>query len=186
MRDILRALLALVPLDRLPRTGWIQRGVATPESIAGHTLGAAHLALTLAPRVEPPLDVDRVVALAVVHDVPEASLGDIPRSGAEALPEGAKRAGERRAAEALLGPLGEAARARYEEFDLGETREARLAALCDKLQLGVRLLAYERAGQRGLEEFWGTLRALDCTEFPPADLFRAALLEAGPPRTTQT
>ncbi len=179
METLLRALLALVPLDRLPRTGWIQRGVASPESIAGHALGAAHLALGLAPRVEPPLDVDRVVALAVIHDAPEASLGDIPRSGSRALPEGAKREGERRAAELLLTPLGETARERYEEFDLGETREARLAYLCDRLQLGVRLLAYERAGQRGLEEFWGTIEGLDCSEFPPAEALRGALLDAG-------
>lgn len=176
METLLGALLALVPLDRLPRTGWLQRGVAVPESVAGHTLGAAHLALALAPRVEPPLDVDRVVALAVVHDVPEASLGDIPRTGALALPGGAKREGERRAADLLLGPLGGVARARYEEFDREKTRESRLAHLCDTLQLGVRLLAYERAGQRGLEEFWSTIEALDCAEFEAAASFREALL----------
>ena len=71
LRATLDALLALVPLESLPRTGWIQRGVATPESIAGHVLGTGFVALALAPRVEPPLDVDRVVSLCAVHDAPD-------------------------------------------------------------------------------------------------------------------
>jgi putative hydrolase of HD superfamily len=178
MEDILRSLFALLPLESLPRTGWIQCGIANPEPIAGHLLGTAHLALALAPRVDPPLDVDRVVALATIHDAPEALTGDLPRSGAELLPEGAKRTAEARAAEIVLGGLHPVARERFLEFERGETREARLARLCDKLQLGLRLVAYTRAGQRGLSTFRGTLEELDCAEFAPAEELRRALLAA--------
>ena len=38
------------------------------------------------------------------------------------------------------------------------------------------LLAYLRAGSRGLEEFTGGLEALDCAEFQPAEDLRRALL----------
>ena len=62
---IVDALVGLDTLADLPRTGWLQHGVAVPESIAGHTVGVAHVALALAPRVEPALDVDRVVLGAV-------------------------------------------------------------------------------------------------------------------------
>lgn len=178
MRDVLDALLALVPLDRLPRTGWLQHGIAVPESIAGHTIGVAQVALALAPRVEPPLDVDRVVALCLVHDAPEALTGDLPRSASRLLPPGAKRAAEAAAAEQILGPLHSVALERSREYEAQETREARLAKLCDRLQLGVRLLAYLRSGQRGLEEFVATVREVDTTEFPPAAELHAALVSA--------
>ena len=178
MQTILDALLQLIPLERLPRTGWIQRGVAVPETLAGHVLSVAHLALALAPRVEPKLDVDRVLALCVVHDSPEALTGDLPRSGSQLLPKGAKRQAELRAAELVLGPLSELALSRSREFMARETREARFAGLCDKLQLGVRLLAYQRAGQGGLEEFVQTVRDMDVQEFAVAGEFQALLLSA--------
>ena len=66
--DTLEALLDLGALDALPRTGWLLRGVQPAESVAGHLLGVAHMALALAPRVDLPLDLGRVLAMAVLHD----------------------------------------------------------------------------------------------------------------------
>ncbi len=174
----LEALTALLPLDRLPRTGWILRGVAAPESVAGHSFGTALVALALGPDVAPPLDVDRAVSLALVHDTPEVLLGDIPKAGSELLPPGAKRAAEALALGQVLGPLSAFAQVRGAEFQAGETREARFARLCDKLQLGVRLVGYLRAGQRGLEEFRTGLEALDCAEFEPCEALRIEILTA--------
>lgn len=176
--DTLAALLALGALEHLPRTGWLQHGIGEAESVAAHVLGAVHVALALAPRVEPAVDVDRVVALVAVHDAPEALLGDLPLGAAERLPPDAKAQAERRAAEDLLSPLSSEARARWEEYAAGATREARLARLCDKLQLGLRLLAYVRAGRRGLDDFRAVLADLDAAEFPPAEALRRELLAA--------
>jgi putative hydrolase of HD superfamily len=178
MDETLDALLALLPLERLPRTGWVLRGVGAPEPVAGHVLGTALVALALAPRVEPPLDVDRAVSLAVLHDAPEALSGDLPKRASQLLPEGAKAHMERAAARELLAPLSDAALERYEEYAAGETREARFVKLCDRLQLGLRLVAYVRAGERGLGEFRRGLEALDCSGFAPAAELRARLLEA--------
>jgi putative hydrolase of HD superfamily len=184
MSDLLEALLALVPLESLPRTGWVQHGITAPESVAGHVLGVGFVALALAPKVTPPVDVDRVVALTTVHDAPEALLGDLPRAASELLPAGAKAAAEVGAAERLLGPLSGVAADRYREAVELKTREARLAKLCDRLQLGVRLLAYHRAGWLGLGSFLGTLAELDCSEFPPAVQLQKDLLRSlGKPST---
>lgn len=172
----LDALLALIPLDRLPRTGWIQAGIPHPESVAAHSLGCCQVALALAPRVEPAVDTDRVVALTAVHDLPEALLSDLPRSASELLPDGAKRTAEDRAASELLGALSEDALERHREYQEQATREARLARICDRLHLGLRALAYRRAGSRGLGEFAATLRELDASEFAPAAELRAAML----------
>lgn len=173
----LDGLLALVPLDDLPRTGWVLRGVEAPESIAGHLLGVAQVALALAPRVEPALDLGRVLAMAVVHDAPEAASGDLPRPAARHLPAGAKAAMEDAVAAELVAPLSSAAEAAWSEYRGGATREARFVKACDVLQLGVRLLAYERAGRRGLDEFWNHVGGADLSEFAPADALRAALEE---------
>jgi len=174
----LDALLDLLALDRLPRTGWILAGVPAPESVAAHSLGAALIALALAPAVAPGLDVDRAVALCAVHDAPEAWLGDVPRRGADRLPAGAKRAAESAVAGELLGALSGTALERFEEYQAGKTREARFARLCDKLHLGLRLCGYVRSGQRGLDDFAAGLSALDCAEFPPCAELQRELLVA--------
>jgi len=175
---LLPALLPLLALERLPRTGWLQAGVSPAESVAAHALGTALLALALGPRVRPALDVDRALALAVVHDAPEALLSDLPRSASALLPPGAKASAERRAAEQLLGPLSALAEARWTEFTAQESREARFARLCDRLQLGLRWIGYRREGARALAGFRSGLEALDCGEFPPCEHLRQEILAA--------
>jgi putative hydrolases of HD superfamily len=177
MNDCLDALLQLLPLDRLPRSGWVQGGVPNPESIAGHILGVSHLALALGPRVEPPLDMARLLTLCLVHDAPEAWLGDIPKRGSELLPAGSKASAEHSAAGALLSPLSPDLPKAFWDYQAGDSPEARLAKVCDKLQLGIQLYAYLRAGQRGLKEFVETVGAVDCGEFAVAEEFKRALVD---------
>jgi len=172
----LAALLALQPLGDLPRTGWIQRGIVPAETIAAHIFGACQLVLALGPRVVPALDTQRALALVLVHDAPEALLGDVPKSGARLLPAGAKRSAEERAALELLAPLSAFALECFREHHAGATREAHFARVCDRLQLGVRLLGYRRAGWRSLEDFEDTLRTLDAAEFAPAEELRREIL----------
>jgi putative hydrolase of HD superfamily len=175
---LLEALLALQPLHDLPRTGWILRGVQSPESIGDHVLSTAFLVLALGPRVTPSIDVERSLSMAVLHDTPEALTGDWPRSVAELLPRGAKHAAEDEAARQLLPPLSGLAFERWQEYRAQSTREARFARICDRLQLGLKLVAYTRAGHAGLEEFQATVRELDCAEFTPAAAFKAEILAA--------
>lgn len=174
----LDALLSLLPLERLPRSGWLVAGVPSPESVAAHSLGTALVVLALGPNVEPALAVDHAASLAVLHDAPEALLTDLPKAAVECLPAGAKAVAECRAAERLLAPLSPLAHARFLEFQAQSTREARFVRLCDKLQLGLRWLAYRREGYGGLDEFGATLAALDCAEFAPCAALQAEILAA--------
>ena len=141
-------------------------------------LGTAHVALTLASRVAPPLDIGRLLELILVHDAPEALTGDLPRAASELLPSGAKRSMEEGAAARLLGPLAPRLVETWAEYASGASREARLARHCDVLQLGVRLLGYQGQGHRGLEEFLAGVESLDCSEFPPAAELRGEILAA--------
>jgi putative hydrolases of HD superfamily len=62
-------------LKRVRRQGWIDRGVTDPESSADHSWGVAMLAWLLA-HDRPELNRDRLLLLALVHDLPEAVAGD--------------------------------------------------------------------------------------------------------------
>jgi 5'-deoxynucleotidase YfbR-like HD superfamily hydrolase len=110
--------------------------------------------------------------------VPEALTGDLPRTASALLPPGAKAAMEGEAARSLLAPLSRTALDLWKECVARETRESRFVHVCDRLQLGLRLVAYVRAGRRGLEEFARTVKELDCREFPAAGALRDEILAA--------
>ena len=71
MRDRLQEWLGL---KDLPRTGWVRSGVQEPESVAAHSWGMAVLALHFAPKN---LDLAKVLAMCIIHDLPEVRVGDL-------------------------------------------------------------------------------------------------------------
>lgn len=57
------------------RTGWVREQVNSPESIADHMYRMSMLALLS--EEDAALDIAKCVMMAVVHDLAEASVGDI-------------------------------------------------------------------------------------------------------------
>ena len=144
-------------LKRTPRTGWLQRGVSPAESVAAHSHGVTFVALILARLVDESLDLGRSLAMATLHDLPEALTSDIPTPAARFLPRGSKREAEERAmAEIVDGSeAGPELMALWDEMRAAETAEARLVKDADKLDLFMQALAYEeRSANRHLSEFW--------------------------------
>ncbi len=152
-------------LKRLPRTGWLLNGVAPCESVADHSLGVALLALALAEAVnaeweaeglQRALDIGRVVTIAVVHDLAESLLTDLPKRSTQLLGKAAKHAAEAEAMRVILQPLhnGEEYLRLWEEYNSAASPEARLVRDADKLEMMHQALVYERAGNRSLQEFW--------------------------------
>jgi putative hydrolases of HD superfamily len=150
---LLDLLLELQILDRVPRSGYVLRGVAEPESVTEHSWHVLFLVWALGPRV-PGLDVARAVEIALVHDLAELRVGDLPRTAVHYFPAGAKKAAEAAAMADVLAPLPERARELYAEYQAAVTPEARLVKACDKLQLMLKVAVYERWGEGGLAEFW--------------------------------
>jgi putative hydrolase of HD superfamily len=72
-------------LKSVDRTGWLDRGVppGEAESVADHSFRTAILAWLAAPEN---IDRDKVLKLALVHDLAEAITGDIPPYDPESLP----------------------------------------------------------------------------------------------------
>ncbi|MEO7795623.1 MAG: HD domain-containing protein [Thermoanaerobaculia bacterium] len=161
--SLLDLFLELQTLDRVPRSGYFLRGISDCESVAEHTFHLAMLVWFLAAE-EPGVDRARAVELALMHDLAELRIGDLPRTATAYLPAEAKHAAERLAAADILAPADPRAHALYEEYEAGETTEARFVRACDKLQLMVKVTVYERWGHRGLTEFWG-----NPANFPQSD-----------------
>jgi putative hydrolase of HD superfamily len=175
-RDLL---LRAARLKDLPRTGWLLRGVGRPESVAAHGYGTTLATLLLLDLVDAPLDRERALALAVLHDLPEAALGDVPTPAARHLPPGAKAAAEASLLDEMTAgtPVAASWRALWAEFDAGVTPEARLVRDADKLDLFLQALLYERAGNRDVGEFWERVDRYDWSY--PASRRLLATIRAG-------
>jgi len=158
-RHLLDTLFELQVLDRVPRTGYALRGVALPESVSEHSFHLAFLVWALAAQ-EDGVDTLRAVELALVHDLAEARIGDLPRTAAHYLPPGAKAGAEAAALADMLAPLGPEAAALHAEYAATETAEARFVSTCDKLQLLLKATLYEGWGYAGVGELRANLEGL--------------------------
>ena len=158
------ALLELQSLDRVPRMGFALRGVTDPESVAEHSFHVATLVWALATE-EPAVDAHRALELALVHDMAEVRTGDLPMTATRYFGASVKASAERTALDELLAPFGERAARFADEIEARQTAEARFVKACDKLQLMLKVTAYEQAGSRGLGEFWRNEANFPSTEF---------------------
>ena len=132
--DPLHRWLEVVHLKAVDRAGWIQVGVGRPESVAAHSWGVAWLVLELLPS---DLDLGRALAYAVLHDLPEARVGDLtPHDGVDRC---AKHALEAAAARDLLPP---ALHARWEAYEAQADPEARFVRELDRLDMALQAVVY--------------------------------------------
>ena len=159
---MLSTLIELQRLKSLDRTGWTLRGLAPgAESVASHSYGVAVAAMMLADEVRArgvAVDVERLLRVALMHDWAEARMGDMPRTGSAYFSAGARRQAERAAFADIVRGLGANLDALYselhEDYEERGSLEARLVKAADIVDLLVQALAFERAGARGLDEFW--------------------------------
>jgi putative hydrolase of HD superfamily len=167
----------LLALKHLPRTGWLQRGVLKTESVAEHTFGVAALALLVGDQI-PDLDRGRLLTLALLHDMAEALMGDLPVGARRFFGAQAKQDAEYRAMDELVGdsPNAEEYLALWKEYSERESREARLIKQLDRLEMLLQALAYERAGHRGMAEFWEDIDTGWSDEFPLVKEMAAGLI----------
>lgn len=164
-------------LKLLPRTGWLQRGIPYAESVAEHTFGVAVLALLVGDCVAG-IDRGKLLAIALVHDLAEALLGDLPASARRLIGADVKHEAERHAAEELFAALPGRAEylALWEEYATGGSIEARLIKELDRLEMLAQALAYERVGSRTLSEFWANADQGWSDEFPAVCALAASLI----------
>ncbi|NGQ94182.1 HD domain-containing protein [Brevibacillus sp. SYP-B805] len=117
------------------------------ENDAEHSWHLAMMALVLAEYAqEPQLDLPHVIRMLLIHDLVEIYAGDTYAYDEKGYLDKAER--EQNAAKRLFSLLpddqAEAFHALWEEFERGETPEARFANVCDRLQ--PLLLNYQTQG----------------------------------------
>jgi putative hydrolase of HD superfamily len=161
LNQTLDLLLEANRLKITPRSGWAIRGVVRPENVAAHSYGVAFLSLILAEAVEEeldaPLDRAKLLTIALLHDLPESRITDIPYPALRFLTPGAKRGAEEQALDEMLGalPFAGAYRHLWRDFEDRRTPEGRLVRDADRLELLIQAYVYERStGNRLLGEFW--------------------------------
>ena len=126
-------------LKQLKRAGWVRCGVTPCESVAEHTFGVSVLALVLSRAAG--VDRGKCLALAVVHDLAEAIVGDITPADGIAADEKLRR--EREAIAELSRLLNDAEIANlWDEYEHGETPESQLVRDLDAIEMALQATTY--------------------------------------------
>ena len=168
--DILKFMEEALRLKRTPRSGWAYYGIEEPESVAAHNFSVALLALVLAEalrRQGVSLDTEKILKLALLHELGEIFLGDLHLKARKLLGEEAVFRAEAQAVrEAVtpLGLLGEEFYRLWEEFEKRKSPEALVVRAADKLELLLQARDYQRRGVGNLDailEAWENRRDFD-------------------------
>ncbi|MBO0720955.1 MAG: HD family hydrolase, partial [Blastocatellia bacterium] len=158
--QIIELLLELVRLKAVPRMGWLLRGVRDVESVAAHSFGVAFIAMLLADRAEArglQVNVERVLRMALLHDLPEVRTGDLPNTIKRYFESSNLRAADEQIAADILTKIGAPGKKYLEiwlDYEDRISLEARLVKAADKLDLLLQAFEYEKGGARRLQEFW--------------------------------
>lgn len=111
-------------------------GATRRENSAEHCWSLALIGTLLHAEVAEPVDLARALMMVAIHDLVEIEAGDT--FAYDAAGRATQAAREAAAAETVFGllpgDLGARLRALWEEFEAGETPEARFAMACDRMQ----------------------------------------------------
>ena len=179
---LINFLAELMRLKSVPRIGWLLRGVRDVESVAAHSFGVAVIAMLLADRARArgvEVNVERLLRMALMHDLTEARTGDLPSTIKRYFDKAVIKAADERIAEEMLaglGPLGESYLALWHDYEHRVCIESRLVKAADKLDLLVQSREYEKGGARSLREFWDTADE-DFAQLGVDDLIRDLIKE---------
>lgn len=148
MDRIVEFLFEVGMLKRTPRSGWQFLGAGS-ESVAEHAFRVAMIAFVLA-RMDTEVDGDKVLQLALVHDLPETRTGDLNYVNQKYV-----RSDEARAAEDMSAglPFGAELRSLLAEYRAEATTEAIVAHDADQLEMLLELKEHLDRGVRGAADW---------------------------------
>ncbi len=150
---LLDFLLLAGKLKTLPRTGWVESGVESPESVADHSYRTALTAMVLSDELG--LDTCRVMRMALLHDLAEAEIGDITPM----MKQDNHIEQENQTMEKILSQFSEPLRGLYwatwQEYQRSESLESVLVHDADKIDMVLQAYEYQCSSPNGkLDRFW--------------------------------
>src|ERR1035441_8111664 len=166
---VLECMAELHSLTRLPRSGWVMAGVPEPESVSDHCFETAIIAYILAQQLDTPVDMGRVLAMALFHEVGEVRLTDLPRRSGPYVKE-FKRKAESAAAADIVGGVAESVLPLLEEMHNLETVEARLVEAAEELQIIAASMYYAKENRGDMSGYTRDVARYDSLGIEPAKL----------------
>ncbi|MEM0053070.1 MAG: HD family hydrolase [Nitrososphaeria archaeon] len=133
-------------LKNMPRTGWLQKEIPSheAETVAEHTFEVALITLAFALKLNDKIDREKALTMALVHDLSESVLGDTPKALTERLSEKVKHMIECETVKNITGS--EDIRKIFEEYANGESLEAKIVKIADKLSTILQAKNYRNRG----------------------------------------
>jgi len=160
-KQVLNFIEEIGKLKTISRTGWRFHGIiGDTESISDHCYRVSLLAMLLGDVLvehDVKLDMDKVMRMALLHEIGEARIGDIPFPAFRYIDEQYKSKAEQKAVDEMLNNLGQIGRryfSLWREFEERSSLEGRLVRAADKLELMIQVYQYEKVGYRDLDLFW--------------------------------
>ena len=153
LRNLIKFLEIAGMLKRTARAGWVEVGIYQPESVADHTFRTAILCMVYADMEG--LDPLKLLRMALIHDLPEAVIGDLTPSKKTAE----TKEKEETAINQILNLLPTKQREIYitvwNEYQEGKTREAQAVRQLEKIEMALQAKEYEKAGSanKSLQRF---------------------------------
>ncbi len=137
---------AVAILKEIRRKGWSKADIRDQESVADHSFRMAIIGAFLSEELK--LDPAKIMRMCLIHDLAESEIGDLTPE--EKTSEKAHRQEEDRVSRAIFSTLPDRERKVFlrdwtELFEM-KSREAKLVWQIDKLEMGLTMKDYLRAG----------------------------------------
>jgi putative hydrolase of HD superfamily len=139
---------------RIKRTGWVREGVEDPESVAEHSFRLVVLSMALGKFLN--VDTEKLVKMAIIHDLGETSTGDLVVERGKKIDSALKKEKEAREEQAisdLFISFGEEYRIIFQEMIKRESKESQIFWQLDKLEMAMQAKDYEKEQGMVLTEF---------------------------------
>jgi len=152
-------------LKEIKREGWLRVGIEQPENVACHSYRVAFLAMLIGDALN--LDTEKMMKMALLHDLAEAMIGDI-------TPHDMARKEKMEKEEVVMKKMLQGFEEYYriwKEFVEGKIKEAEIMQQIDKLEMI--LQAHEYAAKYGKEKLKEFLEEEENIKHP----FLVSLLE---------
>lgn len=145
-------------LKNIKRHGWVLKRIKNVESVADHIFRVALMTMIFSAGTK--LDVNKMVRMALVHDIGEALVGDvIYEHGTKRIgPLKVKNADERNAVKEIFRDIENKKEymSLWEEFVAQNSQEAQFVKRIEKLEMVIQALEYQKHGYDSdlFDEFW--------------------------------
>lgn len=140
-------------LKKIKRSGWLRYNISNPESVADHTFRVAFIAMILGDHLG--ADTLKLIKMALIHDIPELSCGDITPHDGISLEEKRKKEEDGIKKILLNLPNGQEYVDLWREFEEGKSIESKILKDIDKLEMAIQASEYKREHQnKDFSEFF--------------------------------